>query len=74
MMILRPNAHHEATDGAFIESEQRYFKDNHYNVERGYAGGFLKINQPYCVVSMGNTLLVGEGTLVSVDGHKLSRA
>lgn len=70
-MILCPNAHDEATDGAFTESEQRRFKANPHNVERGYAGGFLKINQPYCAVSMGNTLLVGEGALVTIDGHKL---
>jgi hypothetical protein len=51
--------------------EQRFFQANPYNVARGYADGFLKINQPYCAVSMGNTLLVGEGALVTIDGYNL---
>ena len=71
MMILCPNAHSEATDGAFTEPEQRFFQANPHNVARGYAGGFLKINQPYCAISMGNALLVGEGALVTIDSHNL---
>jgi hypothetical protein len=71
MMILCPNAHDEATDGAFTEPEQRRTKANPYNVQRGYAGGFLKVSQPYCAISTGSTLLVGAGALVTIDGHNL---
>jgi hypothetical protein len=71
MMILCPNAHSEATAGAFTEAEQRYYQEHPYNVERGYAGGSLKINQPYCAVAIGSSLLVGQGALINVDGERL---
>jgi hypothetical protein len=71
MMILCPNAHSEATAGAFTEPEQRYYQQHPYNVERGYAGGMLKINQNYCAVAVGSSLLVGQGALINVDGQRL---
>jgi hypothetical protein len=71
MMILCPNAHSEATAGAFTEPEQRYYQQHPFNVERGYAGGMLKINQDYCAVAVGNSLLVGQGALIRVDGQRL---
>lgn len=73
MMILCPNAHDEATDGAFTEPEQRYYQDNPHNVKRGYAGGFLKITQPYCAISVGDVQMVGEGALIAMDGQDLLR-
>lgn len=71
MMILCPNAHDEATDGAFTEPEQRYYQSNPHNAIRGYAGGFLKIAQPYCAFSVGDVQMVGEGALIIMDGQDL---
>jgi hypothetical protein len=71
MMILCPNCHSMATDGALTIDEQRDIQNDPYNIGRGYSSGAIKINQPYCAVVAGGSLLVGEGPLIKVDGEPL---
>ena len=71
MMILCPNCHSMATDGALTLDEQRRIQRQPYNVRQGYASGAVKINQPYCAVAAGGFLLVGRGPLITVDEHPL---
>jgi hypothetical protein len=71
MMILCPYCHDEATKGAMPEDEQRAYKANPYNIQRGMASGRLKINHNICAVDLGSVRLVADGDLVLVDGEPL---
>jgi len=71
IMIFCPNHHREATEGAMLKKEQRQYKSNPYNIERGFVEGQLKINQKTPVVTMGSNQLIGEGDLIVVDGESL---
>lgn len=71
IMILCPLCHHEATVGAMPEKEQWFHKKNPFNIERGYVGGMLKVNQKVLVVDLGNVQFIGDGNFLTVDGHDL---
>jgi hypothetical protein len=71
MMLLCPNCHNMATVNALTAKEQRAIQEEPYNIKRGYASGMLKINQPYCAIAAGGTLIVGVGPLITVDGEPL---
>jgi hypothetical protein len=71
MMILCPNDHAAATEGALIEQEQRAYKNNPFNMIQGYAEGQLKSNQTYCVVSFGNNCFVGNSCFLKVNNESL---
>jgi trigger factor len=71
MMILCPNCHSMATDGALTIDEQRAIQQEPYNLRRGYASGAMKVNQPYCAVAAGGVLLVGNGPLITADEFPL---
>lgn len=71
IMLLCPIHHHEATVGAMLEDEQRSYKGNPYNIEKGFVEGNLKINQRTPVVSVGTNQFVGDGNFLLVDGENL---
>lgn len=71
MMILCPNCHSMATDGALTLEEQRVIQSRPFNISQGYASGAIKINQSYCAVAAGGVLLVGTGPLIKVDDDPL---
>jgi hypothetical protein len=71
MMLLCPLDHREATVGAMLVAEQRQYKDEPFNIRRGYADGLLKVNQPYAAVLAGSNLFIGERWMVRVDGEPL---
>jgi hypothetical protein len=73
MMILCPSCHDAATKGALSERQQRIIQTNPFNLRQGFASGALLINQPYVVAAFGGTLLVGEGSAITVDGVDLLR-
>jgi hypothetical protein len=60
-----------ATARALTEEEQRALKANPHNIERGYADGFLKLNQTEAAVRFGTTTLGGNVELLRVDGEGL---
>ena len=71
IMLLCPIHHHEATVGAMLEEEQRFFKENPYNIEKEFVEGKLKINQETPVVNVGTNQFVGDGNFILVDGENL---
>lgn len=71
MMILCPTCHDAATKGALTEIQQRRIQKAPHNVEKGYASGDLLVGQRYVAVAFGGTLLVGDGSRISVDGVDL---
>lgn len=71
IMLLCPIHHLEATVGAMLEKEQRAYKANPYNIEKGFAEGCLKINQESPVVTIGTNQFVGDGNFILVDGENL---
>jgi len=70
-MLLCPNHHHEATVKAMLEDEQKFYKSNPYNIKRGFVEGILKVSQKTPAVTIGSTLFVGDGSLISVDDENL---
>ena len=66
LMLLCPNCHTEATLGAMTVEEQRRFKSNPYNVEKGYSNGFLKINQSVPAINIGNIQFINQGEIFYV--------
>lgn len=71
IMLLCPTHHHEATVGAMLEEEQRSYKAEPYNIEKGFVEGILKINQKTPVVSVGTNQFVGDGNFLLVNGENL---
>jgi hypothetical protein len=71
MMILCPNHHAECTRGALPEAQQRAWKANPYNIERGYVDGLLRVEQTYCAVDCGSCQLVNDGIHLIVDNEPL---
>lgn len=71
MMILCPNDHAAATEGALTELEQRNYKNQPFNIARGYAAGQLKSNQTFAAISLGSNQFVGDGCLVKIDGEEI---
>ena len=70
-ILLCPIHHHEATVGAMLEEEQRFYKANPYNIEKGFVEGKLKINQETPVVNIGTNQFIGDGDFLLVDGENL---
>lgn len=66
-MILCPTCHDAATKGALTEIQQRKIQKTPHNIEKGYASGDLLIGQSYVAVAFGETLLVGDGSRISVN-------
>lgn len=73
MMVLCPNCHDEATQGAMTEKEQRKYKSQPYNTKRGHAEGMLKMHGNQLVIKIGNNYFVGGGSIIQVDGIDLIR-
>src|SRR5262245_14395985 len=71
MMLLCPLHHRQTLSGALTEEEQWARKAHPYNIERGLVHGELVVNQSYCAVAVGQSLLVGETAFVTVDGEDL---
>ncbi len=71
MMVLCPNHHTEATNGALEEPEQRRHKLHPFNIEHGFAEGQLKVGDRSVVVKAGGVLFVGQGVKIVVDGEAL---
>ena len=71
VMLLCPIHHHEATVGAMLDKEQRFYKAHPYNIEKGFVEGKLKINQKTPVVNIGTNQLVGDGNFILIDGENL---
>jgi hypothetical protein len=71
MMLLCPIHHDQATKGALPESEQWELKRHPHNITHGLAGGQLTVNQPYCAVAIGQSLMVGDMAFVVANGEPL---
>lgn len=71
MMLLCPNCHRMASNGALSVKQQREFKTNPHNRNVGYANGQLTINQVDFVVSSGGVDFVGGQSILLVDGESL---
>jgi hypothetical protein len=71
MMVLCPLHHDQVTKGAMPEAEQRQFKANPKNIERGFANGLLAVKQDYCAADLGSVTVVGEGTFLEIDGQPI---
>jgi hypothetical protein len=71
MMILCPNDHAAATEGALTELEQRNYKNQPFNIARGHAAGQLKSNQTFTAISLGSNQFVGDGCLIKIDGEEI---
>jgi hypothetical protein len=72
-MVLCPYCHDAATKGALSEAQQRVIQTDPFNLRQGFASGALLVNQPYVAVACGGTLLVGDGTAITVNGVDLLR-
>ena len=70
-MVLCPNHHDKATDGALEESEQRHWKRNPYNITCGFADGQLTINTRSIDIELGSNLFIGDGFKFEVDNEPL---
>ena len=70
-MVLCPLHHDQATKGAMPEPEQRRFKANPYNIQRGVAKGLLAVRQDYCAADLGSVTIVGEGPFIRIDGENI---
>lgn len=71
LMVLCPNHHHEATVGAFSESEQRRWKALSHNIVNGYTQGLLCITEPGVVVRLASNDFVSPGFKIQVDAQPL---
>lgn len=71
IMLLCPKHHTEATVGAMLEEEQRFYKAHPSNIENGLVEGKLKVNQKTPVVIIGTNLFVGDGDFLIVDDESL---
>ena len=73
MMLLCPeiNCHTMATQNAMSEYEQRSYKANPYNRQRGYAEGSLALHRQILADSLGSVQFVGDDTFLQVDDKPL---
>lgn len=60
-----------ATKGALPTKEQRRYKARPYNIRRGLAAGFLKIDDNELRVNLGSNVFVGGGAILRVDDEPL---
>ena len=67
MMVLCPNHHSQADEGALTESEQRRWKATSYNVVRRYVDGQLFTNEDLLAVETRRHLFIGAFRFI-VDG------
>lgn len=58
IMLLCPICHAEATDKAMLEPEQRFYKENPFNIKEGYVEGQLKVNQKAPVINIGSVQII----------------
>ncbi|MGB8981718.1 MAG: HNH endonuclease signature motif containing protein [Anaerolineales bacterium] len=73
MMVLCPNCHDEATQGAMPEKDQRKYKSHPYNKRRGFAQGLLTINDYGLLIRLGNNYFKGGGSIIQMDGNDIVR-
>ena len=73
LVLLCPNCHKMATEGALSPDEQRWLKSNPVNVREGYASGRLKINQRAIALTVGSNQFIGDGCILRVDDMELLR-
>lgn len=71
MMVLCPNCHDAANNGAITIDEQRRLKSNPYNVKRGYAAGLLTVNHKTLQLIMGSNTFIGGGSIIQADKEGL---
>jgi hypothetical protein len=71
MMVLCPNHHHPANIKGIDEQQQREWKRNPFNVQRGYADGQLLVASNTLAVALGSVQFVGAGFKLVVDGQPL---
>ena len=71
IMLLCPNCHTEATEGAMLKEEQRFYKTHPHNIEKGFVEGKLKVNQKTPIVIIGTNQFVGDGDFLIVDDESL---
>jgi hypothetical protein len=71
MMTLCPNCHAAATYGALTIADQRKFKANPVNLQRGLAQGMMHIHQSELRIVAGDNFFLGGGPLITVDGEVL---
>lgn len=71
MMILCPNCHDETKKGVMTEREQRHYKSHPYNLQHGYAKGWLVSKTEVISVMMGSNVFIGEGAKVQINGESL---
>src|SRR5687768_6594028 len=67
MMVLCPNHHHQATVNALTEEDQRRFKLNPFNIQRGFSDGQLIINSKIIAIDVGSNIFFGDGFKFAVD-------
>ena len=53
------------------KEEQRFYKANPYNIEKGFVEGKLKVKQKTPVVNIGSCQFIGDGGLFLVDDENL---
>ena len=71
IMILCPNHHREATEGAMDHDEQLLLKQNPHNILNNWLKGYLKINRTVPVIAIGLSLIIGEGDIIQIDSESL---
>lgn len=71
MMVLCPQHHDQATKGALPVNEQYAAKRKPYNIERGLAGGLLKVVQSYAAVELGSITMIGEGSFIRAHDRQI---
>lgn len=69
MVAFCPNCHDEAD--AMTEQEERDYKANPINIQKGLTEGYLRLKQNNLVVQMGNNYFINNGTILSVDKERL---
>src|SRR4051794_24329854 len=74
MLVLCPNHHDECTKGAATEGEQRAWKQEPFNVTRGYAEGLLKGNDQCVALDCGSCLLVQTACISSLMGKSFCKS
>ncbi len=71
MTIFCPNHHDEASRGVMSQDEQRSYKSNPYNIQRGFVDGQFKLNQKELEISAGGIIFSNTEKVLAVDDESL---
>lgn len=71
MMILCPNCHDSATQGAFPVDEQRKWKTQPFNIQNGSASGKILTMPAQTDIALGGNYFLTNGALIRVEGEPL---